>query len=57
MEQCQLLITSLKRFTEDGTCQTCGEEYESHIHMLFTCRVVKEIFDLLPSQVKYEEMD
>lgn len=33
----------------DDTCQTCGEEVETLNHMLFHCRVSKEIWSLTPT--------
>ena len=33
----------------DNTCQTCGESTETLNHMLFECRVAKEIWEMIPT--------
>lgn len=35
--------------TIDNTCQTCGENIETLNHMMFECRVAKEIWEMIPT--------
>ncbi|XP_024015368.1 uncharacterized protein LOC112088975 isoform X2 [Eutrema salsugineum] len=37
-----------KHILQDSTCQVCGEKTESVEHLIFNCRVSKEIWDLAP---------
>lgn len=39
----------------DHACQTCGEYPEAQDHMLFQCRVAKEIWTLAPTRFGNEE--
>ena len=39
----------------DHACQTCGEHPETQDHMLFQCRVAKEIWALAPTRFGNEE--